>query len=375
MKNEVSVAIHVEKKQGSLVVITGELPFSELEKHRSHAVKTLAQEVTIDGFRKGHIPESILIKTLGEMTLITEMAERALGEHYPKFIETEKLDVIGYPKISITKIAKDNPLGFSIEVAIVPEVTLPDYKKIAHDINAEKETKEVTDAEVTKQVEEILRQKVAYERLQKKAQHEPVKESHVHGEDCDHEHDLPEPIEDIKNLPLPELTDAYVKTLGKPGQFENVEDFKSKIKEHLTIEKAHDVDSRHRAKITDTIVDETVAEIPQVLIDAEINQMFAQMEEDLKRAQLKMEDYLGHLKKTRDDLKKEWTPSAEKRAKLQLTLNAIAKKEQVVPDVGRVDQEISQLLAHYKDADEKRVRVYVESVLTNDAVMQMLEKA
>jgi trigger factor len=301
------------------------------------------------------------------------MAERALSEHYPKFVAAEKLDVIGYPKISITKIAKDNPLGFSIEVAVVPEITLPDYTKVASDINKNKESKEVTDAEVTKQIEEILRQKLAYERLQNKAKQTDTAEPHVHGEHCDHDHDTA--IEDVTDLPIPELTDEYVKTLGKPGQFESVADFKNKIREHITIEKARDIDSQHRAKITDAIIEKTIAELPQVLIDAEMNQMFAQMEEDLKRAQLKIEDYLGHIKKTREDLIKDWSPSAEKRAKLQLTLNAIAKKENVVPDVGKVDQQVSQLLEQYKDADEKRVRVYVESVLINDAVMQMLETA
>ncbi len=175
--------------------------------------------------------------------------------------------------------------------------------------------------------------------------------------------------------PLPELTDELVKTLGQPGQFNSIAEFKEKIKEHLTIEKERDVTSRHRAKITDAIEEKSVIELPQVMIDAELGQMFAQMEEDLTRAQLTIDDYLGHIKKTRDDLKKEWSPTAEKRAKLQLILNAIAKKEEVRPDSGKVDHEVSHLLEHYKDADERRVRIYVESVLTNDAVMQMLENA
>ena len=382
MKNNGTYTLTVEKKPGSLVTLTGELPFSELQKYQKQAVEQIGKEVQIDGFRKGHVPESVLIKTVGEMAILTEMAERALSHYYPQFVEDEKLDVIGYPKISITKIAKDNPLGFSITVAVVPDVTLPEYKKIAQKINTEKESKEVTDAEVTKQIEDILRQKVAYERLQEKAKQKGEKEPHVHGEHCDHEmedaleHETEADENDSQEkLPLPELTDEYVKGLGKPGQFETVVDFTAKIKEHLTLEKAREVDSRHRAKITDEIIAKTEAELPQVMIDAEINQMFAQMEEDLTRAQLKIEDYLSHIKKTREDLIAEWTPSAEKRAKLQLTLNAIAKKEAITPDTGRVDHEVSQLLEHYKDADEKRVRVYVESVLTNDAVMQMLESA
>jgi trigger factor len=363
------IDVTIEKKPGSLVTITGELPFEALERHRASAVSTLSKDIQIDGFRKGHVPHDVLVSKIGEMPIITEMAERALSEAYPHIVTNNSLDVIGYPQISITKIAKGNPLGFTITVAVVPSVTLPDYFGLAQKINADKESKEVTDEEVEGQIKDILRQKVAYERLQQKAQ---TKE-HVHDENCDHDHD-PAPIEDAKDLPLPELTDEYVQALGKPGQFTGVEDFKTKIREHLTIQKAQDVDSRHRAKITDAIIAEATVEMPQVLVDAELNQMFAQMETDLERAQLKVEDYLNHIKKTKEDLKKDWAPSAEKRAKLQLVLNEIAKRENITPDQSLVDTQVDALLAQYKDADEKRVRVYVSSVLTNEAVLKKLEE-
>ncbi len=373
MQKDILEKMTLEKQAGSLVCITGEIPYAELEKHRSGAVSAISKEIEIDGFRKGHIPESVLIQKVGEMSILTEMAERTLSQVYPELVALHKLDVIGYPKISITKIAKDNPLGFTITVAVVPEMTLPDYTAIAKKVNAEKESKEVTDEEVAKQIEDILRQKVAYERLQEKAK-KNAETPHVHDENCAHEHEEEKPIEDAEKIPLPELTDEYVKTFGKPGQFENVEDFKNKLKEHIAIEKARDIDSRHRAKITDTIIEQTTVELPQVMLEAEINQMFAQMEEDLKRAQLKMDDYLGHIKKTKEDLVKEWTPMAEKRAKLQLVLNEIAKKDAISPDPSLVDHEVSHLLEQYKDADEKRVRVYVNSVLTNEAVLKKLEE-
>lgn len=400
MQKELLEKITVEKKAGSEVTMTGEIPYAELEKHKESALAAVGKEISVDGFRKGHVPEAVLVKTVGEMAIITEMAERALAKVYPELVTLHGLDVIGYPKISITKIAKDNPLGFSLTVAVVPEVTLPDYMKVAKEVNKAKDSKEVTEEEVTKQVEDILRQKVAYERLQKKAgasvnhvhdencNHDHTEHDHVHGPDCDHEAEEQESSvekpedkvnaeggeDDLGHIKLPELTDEYVKTLGKEGQFTSVEDFRNKIKEHLTIEKARDVDSRHRAKITDAIIEKTKVELPQVLVDAEIGQMYAQMASDLERAQLKMEDYLGHIKKTKEDLTKEWTPMAEKRAKLQLVLNEIAKKENITPDPSLVDHEVSHLLEQYKDADEKRVRVYIASVLTNEAVMKKLEE-
>ena len=101
--------------------------------------------------------------------------------------------------------------------------------------------------------------------------------------------------------------------------------------------------------------------------------MFAQMNEDLERANLKMDDYLKHINKTQDDMKKDWTPAAEKRAKLQLVLNEIAKREDIKPDETQLNEQVNQLLEQYKDADRHRVAVYVASVMTNEAVMKSLE--
>jgi trigger factor len=384
MTHEELKAITVEKLPGSEVKISGEIPYSYLEAYRAHAVEHVGADIEIKGFRKGHIPENILVAHVGEMALISDMAEHALEDAYREKVTTEKIDVIGHPKVTITKLAKDNPLGFTITVAVMPEFTLPDYKKIAADVNREKESKEVTDEEVTKQIEEILRQKAAYERLQKKSQ-KNADETLKDAEHADGATVLPTPeseaakkdeeaIDDISKLPLPELTDEFVQTLGQPGQFASVEDFKSKIKEHLAIEKERDVVSRHRGKITDAISDATTIELPQIMLQSETDQMFGQMEEDLKRAQLTMEDYLGHIKKTREDLVKEWEPTATKRAKLQLILNKIAQTDSIKPDPSLVDHEVSALLERHKDADETRVRIYVMSVLMNEAVMKMLEE-
>ncbi len=383
MTHEELKAISVEKLPGSEVKITGEIPYVYLAKYRAHAVEHVQHGIEMPGFRKGHIPENILISRVGEMALIQDMAEHALEDAYPEIVKTHEIDVVGYPKISITKIAKDNPLGFTITVAVMPAITLPDVKKIAGDMNKTKESGDVTEEEITKQINEILRQKVAYERLQAKAKRKAEAEERAKNLKGATELPTPETVAvkedaeeiDMENLPLPELTDEYVKGLGKPGQFESVKQFRDGIKEHLALEKEREVAGRHRAKITDAIEEKTVIELPYVMIEAELGQMFGQMEEDLSRAQLKMDDYLTHIKKTKEDLAKEWTPAAEKRAKLQLILNAIAKQEQITADAGKVDEQVSQLLEQYKDADERRVRIYVESVLTNDAVMQMLEAA
>jgi trigger factor len=223
---------------------------------------------------------------------------------------------------------------------------------------------EVTDEDVDKQINDILRQKAAYERLQKKA---------AAKDDETKEEDLIQSPEDLNKLEIPELTDEVAKSLGQEGQFENIADLKAKVREHLEIEKKNDATAKHRANLTDAIVDKTELTLPRVLIESELEQMKAQMKDDLARSELKMEDYLSHIKKTEAELLKEWEPAAEKRAKLQLVLNEIAKVEEMTPDKDKVEEQTKILLERFKDADEHRVRLYVASVILNEDVMQMLE--
>lgn len=369
-------AFTVEELPDSQVKISGELPYAELASERKAAIQTLGKDVELDGFRKGNVPIPVLEKHLGEMNILAEMAERAIAHAYPHIIDEHKIEAIGHPQIEVTKIAPENPLAFSATVAVVPQFTLPDYTAIARETNAKRPADEVTDEEVAAKIEEIQKQKLAYERMQQKAAEQAEPEIKRDEEAADKpttpvleakgDEEEPEPE-------IPELTDEYVKTIGQPGQFETVADFKAKLREHLEIEKKQENATKHRSTITDEIIEKTDIKLPKILIDSEINQMWAQMEEDIKRADLKLDDYLAHIKKTKEELNAEWTPAAEKRAKLQLILNEVAKMENVVPDKDAVEAQTKELLERFKDADEHRVRLYVASVLLNDEVMKFLE--
>lgn len=365
-------AFTIEELPDSQVKISGALPYAELESERKAALVALGKNVELDGFRKGNVPTPVLEKHLGEMAILGEMAERAIAHAYPHIITEHKIEAIGHPQIEVKKIAPDNDLEFTATVAVVPSFELPDYGKIAKEVNTNRPADEVTDAEVEEKVKEIQKQKRAYDRMQELAQ-QPKEEADAEAADLPTPESVEKKVEEDTDAPLPELTDESVKALGQPGQFETVADFKAKLREHLEIEKKQQNAAKHRADITDGIIAKTEMTLPQILIDSEINQMFAQMEDDLKRSELKMDDYLTHIKKTKEELAAEWKPAAETRAKLQLILNEIAKKEELVPDPEKVNEQTKELMERFKDADEHRVRLYVASVLLNEEVMKGLE--
>ena len=152
--------LKIEKLPNAEAQITGEITLSFLVSLRDEAIKNLAKGVKIDGFREGHIPQDLLVKKIGEMGILEEMAELALGKVYPEIIKEAKLSVIGKPEIAITKLAPSIPLEFKIKVYLEPEFDLPDYKKIAKDVVVEGEdtsSEEYKNKKRAKIIEELVK--------------------------------------------------------------------------------------------------------------------------------------------------------------------------------------------------------------------------
>lgn len=272
--------IQINRLPKAKIEIIGSIKAEDFLSYRKQALQNISDKITIDGFRKGKVPENILISRVGEMTILEEMAELAISKIYPEIIANEKIGAIGRPEVNITKLALNNPLEFKIVTSVLPEVKIGDYKKIA---------KEKMKAEYNKK---LLAQE------------------------------------------------------------------------------------KRRIAFADAILESSSFEIPEILIDSETRRIEAQFIDDASRMGVKQEDYLKHAKRTIDDLRKEWRPHAEKKAKLQLILNNISELEKIVVDEKEIEDEAVHILAHYKDGsqvDKSQVYTYAETVLTNEKIFKFLE--
>ena len=145
----------IKKLPKSEVQIEVVIPADVFESYRAKALSRAGEHVEIAGFRKGKVPANILEKELNPMMLLEEMADIAINEHFPKILKDEKIDAIGRPSITLTKLAKDNDLEFTAVVATLPEVKLPEYKKIAATENKTVADVTVTDAELDEAIKEL----------------------------------------------------------------------------------------------------------------------------------------------------------------------------------------------------------------------------
>jgi FKBP-type peptidyl-prolyl cis-trans isomerase (trigger factor) len=333
--------------------IIGTIPAEKMAEMRTKALAKLKADIEIPGFRKGNAPDAVIAQKIGEGRLLEEAAEIALSEEYPNILEEHKVDAIGRPEIQITKLGVGSDMEFKIKTSLYPDVKLSEYKKTAKKEMAKDEKPEEASEKEIDDVIKNLRVNLAHQKL-----HEDI------GHD-NHDH------APIKDEDLPVVDDSFVKLFGN---FKDVADFKNKIKENIEAEKKLKAKDKKRTNILESIIESSTIDLPKIIIDGEMEKMLAQFKDDVAKSGISYEEYLKHIKKTEEDLKKDWNETAVKRAKSQIILNTIAKEEGIAPEEEEVKKEMENILAHYKDAERFRVRMYVETFMTNELVFQFLEK-
>lgn len=347
----------------SEVEISGVLEWAEFEKYEEKALERIGERMELPGFRKGKAPVAIIKENTNEMMLLEEMAEAALQENYIKMLEENKIDAIGRPQIAITKIAKGSDLEFKIVTAIMPEMKLADYKKLAMAENAKEENKKevvIDEKEVEKVILDLRKMRAEQARG---ASHE----GHEHMTEEEHKAAHPE----IPESEYPEFNDEFVKTFG---DFATAESFKDKIRSNMKIEKVTEAKDKIRLSIVEELVKQSEGEIPEILISSETDKMLYRLEADITNAGLKLEDYLKQIGKTEVDLRNEWKVDAEKRAKLQVIIHSISEKEKLAPTEEEIMADVTKITEMYKDADPSRARAYVEQMIENEKVFTFLEQ-
>lgn len=337
----------------SEVEISVTLPFPELEPHVKKAAVLISEEKEIEGFRKGRAPYDIVKSKFGEHAIYERAAEIAVRKTYPEILEELVISAqlsaanppIGRPEITVTKLAPGNELQYKARVALLPEVKLADYKSIAARVKKEKKEVSVSDEEVEKTLKW-------------------VRESRATGEG--------------EGRKVPELTDDFAKTLG---DFPTVEALKSNVRDGLKSEKEERERERIRVRILEEIAKDSNIEVPDVLVEAELEKMFTELKSGVEGMGMKWDDYMTHIKKTLEELRSGWREDATARVRAGLVLREIAKMEKIEPSVEEIETRASQFLSQYKSAKETEKSVdvasfqeYAKGILRNEKVFELLEK-
>ena len=302
--------LNKEEKKGELTLEI-EITVDFITSFKNQALLDYKKDIELDGFRKGHAPDKMIEEKVGEMALLEKATYKALNNLIPLIITQEKIDALTQPSISITKLAPGNPAVFKMTVTLMPIINLPDYKKIAKGVKRIEKVK-VEDKEVEEYIDYIRKQRRDAALM---AENKKIDEK----------------------SPLPELDDDFVKSLG---DFKDVASFKKQLIENMQQTKESKEQEKRRLEIIEKIITETKVDIPDMLIDQELEHMMSKFRHDIEGMKMKFEDYLKEIKKSEEDLRKEWRVDAEKRVKMNMILPKIAEEEKLKANPEAVKKEL-----------------------------------
>jgi trigger factor len=183
-------------------------------------------------------------------------------------------------------------------------------------------------------------------------------------------------VKEIFNLQSPELDDAFAASLGQ----KDLASLKAVIKDNMTLEKEEEENVRQERAMLELLAKESrFQDIPDLLVNEEINKMIEELKHGVEEQGGVFDDYLKSIKKPLPDLKLDFTPQAINRIKAALVIKEVAKKENINPTEQELNDELDHIAEHYKDNKEAKDRIYspayrdyLENVLRNRKVIEFL---
>ena len=166
------------------------------------------------------------------------------------------------------------------------------------------------------------------------------------------------------------IDDEFVKTLG---DFKDLADFKVKVKENLTKEKEYKAIEARRIEILEALRKDSTIEVPETLLENELDRMMNEFTHHLSRMGVTLEQYKKDAGKTEEDIRSEWNDKAKERVQNELALLEIARIEKVSPKKEDIDREVATMEAHYPGTPKERIVAFIEEVLTKEEVFKFLE--
>lgn len=388
-----------KKQDKSTILFTITVTPDEYKTDIEATTKRLQSQMNIKGFRKGKAPLDMVKREVGEMAILQEALETIVGKAYVEAVQKEELDIIGRPELQIEKLAPGNDIVFTAAVSLLPEVKLADIKKLKlkkKDVAVdEQKLNETMDALRGMHAEEkekdgpaegtdklvldmnMLIDNVPVDGGQAKDHQVYLSEDHYipgfneqvaglkKGEEKKFSLDFPADhyqkqlagktvdvevhVKSVHERILPEITDEFAKKLGQ----ESAEELMSLVRSNMEHEAKNKADQAFDIEMLDTMIDKsTFGPLPEVLIEAEKQKIFHELTRDLDKHGITVEQYLGDLKKTEEELMNDFAEQAEKRAKAALLSREIAKEQGLDPTAEELDQEIAQLKTMYGDDEE-----------------------
>ena len=418
--------VKVEKKENSKVEIEFTMDKKQFEEELEKAYKQNAKKFKVPGFRAGMVPRAIVEQTYGESVLYEFVIENTVDDAYRTAVVENNLEIVSRPELDIKQIGKDKDFIFVVNVCVKPEATVKDYKGIEVKKVSTRVTKKDVDVELEKIREKNARIVTVEDRELKNGdisiidfegftdgkafeggkaenfeltvgsgQFIPGFEDQMIGMKVNEERDInvkfPEEyhvkdlagkdatfkvkLHEIKEKVLPEIDDEFAKDVS---EFDNLEDYKKDLNKKIKADKENHAKIDMEQEAIDKFIEKVEVTIPEEMIDSEVDKMIEEMNANLSYQGLNIDQYLQYMGTTLDEYKKQMRDQAQRRIKLDLGLEYVAKEEKVEVEEKDIDEKIKELAAQYGNKDDdsllknENARNYMKQQLVYEKTMKVI---
>ncbi|SCJ72283.1 Trigger factor [uncultured Clostridium sp.] len=410
----------MEKLEKDQVRLTIEVDAEQFEKGIVAAYRKMVKSMNIPGFRKGKAPRKVIEQFYGPAIFYEEAFKEVYPDAYEKAIEDNDLQPVDYPEVDITDIGNDG-VKFTATVQLKPTVTLGDYKGI----KVERPEYTVTDEDVQAEVDRALERSARWIAVEDRPVQDgdrvtldyagtvdgvafeggtaegqtlnigsgmfiPGFEEQMVGMNPGEEKDLnvkfPEEyqakelagkdavfhvkLHDIKEKELPELDDEFAKDVS---EFDTLDEYKADIRAKLEEQNKQRADAQYENALIEKVAENATVEIPQVMIERQIDNMMREFEMRLMYQGLRLDDYFTITGSKAEDARAEFAKDADTRVKVQLVLEAIQEAEKIEATPEELDAEIAKMAEQAnKPVEEYRASLQPQDMayLTDMIVMR-----
>lgn len=390
------MSLQVEKLEKNMAKLTVEVPAEQFEKALTTAFNKNKSRFNIPGFRKGKAPQAMVEKMYGVEVLYEDAINEALDATYGDAVTESELDVVSRPEIDVVQVEKGKELIYTATIAVKPEVTLGEYKGI----EVEKASAEVSDEDIEAELKKVQEQNSRLITVEDRAVEDGDQTvidfegfvdgtpfeggkgedypltigSHSFidtfeeqligkniGEECEVNVTFPEEyhakelagkpavfkvtVKEIKRKELPELNDEFA---GEVSEFETLEEYKNDVKAKLSLTKQKEAATENENHVVDKVVENAAMDIPEPMIDSQVNNMVNDYARRMQSQGLSLEQYMQFTGMTIETLKEQMKPQAVKRIQTRLVLEAIVKAENITVSDEAVEKEIADMAESYK---------------------------
>ncbi|MEK3720903.1 trigger factor [Paenibacillus sp. FSL H8-0034] len=390
-----------EKIEKNVGVLDVEVEVDQVAAALDKAFKKVVQKVNVPGFRKGKVPRSIFEAKFGVESLYQDALDIVVPEAYVEAVEETGIHPVDRPEVDVEQFAKGQNLKFKAKVIVKPEVELGEYKGLELEVNEA----EVTEEEITAELDKLQKRHAELVPLEEGSAENgdvvsidfegfvdgvafeggkaekyslelgsgsfiPGFEEQVVGLNKGDLKDItvtfPEnyqsedlqgkeaifkiELHDIKRKNLPVLDDEFAKDIS---EFETLEEFKSDLKNNLSVRKAAEIERKKEADVVEKAAESAQIDIPPVMIDNETTQMVKEFENRLRTQGMNIEMYYQFTGQNDEALRVQMRDDAEKRVRNNLVLEAIAKAEGLDVTEAEVQAELGNLAPSYQRTPEE----------------------